>query len=199
MKKGVLVILVLVILGIAGWMIWGGKKDDATPEQKQQPLKQADNSDAFNNSFSVLLNTYFKVKDALVASDTAKASAAALELAKASDSLKVNEIKGDSLGVIKATAMDYTGTITGSAKALAGEKDIEAKRKEFKMISDALFTLYQTVRYNGQKAYWINCPMAFNNTGAYWISQDSTVKNPYFGDKMLTCGTVESTIDFTQQ
>jgi hypothetical protein len=198
MKKGVLVILVLVILGIAGWMIWGSKKE-TTPEQKQQPLKLADNSDAFNNSFGVLLDAYFKVKDALVASDTAKASAAALELATAADSLKVNEIKGDSLGVIKLTAQDYAGTISGSAKGLAGENNIEAKRKEFKMIADALYTLFQTVRYKEQKIYWIHCPMAFNNTGAYWINQDSTVRNPYFGDKMLTCGTVEGMLNFTQQ
>lgn len=198
MKKGVLVILVLVILGIAGWMIWGGKKETPSGE-KQKPLTLADNSDSFNSSFGVLLNAYFKVKDALVASDTAKASAAALELATAADSLKVNEIKGDSLGVIKLTAQDYAGTISGSAKGLAGESNIEAKRKEFKMIADALYTLFQTVRYNEQKIYWIHCPMAFNNTGAYWINQDSTVRNPYFGEKMLTCGTVEGTLDFTQQ
>ncbi len=37
MKKGVLVILVLVILGIAGWMIWGGKKETPSGE-KQKPL-----------------------------------------------------------------------------------------------------------------------------------------------------------------
>ncbi len=53
---------------------------------------------------------------------------------------KVNEIKGDSLGVIKLTAQDYAGTISGSAKGLAGENNIEAKRKEFKMIADALYT-----------------------------------------------------------
>lgn len=198
MKKGVLVILVLVILGIAGWMIWGGKKETA-PEQKQQPLKQADNSDAFNSSFGVMLNSYYKLKDALVASDTAKSSVAALELATAADSLKINEIKADTMGVLKLTAQEYAGTISGSAKGLAGESTLEARRQEFKMITDALYVLFQTVRYNEQKIYWIHCPMAFNNTGAYWINQDSTVRNPYFGDKMLTCGTVEGTLDFTQQ
>lgn len=198
MKKGILIILVLVILGIAGWMIWGGKKE-AAPENKQQPLTKADNSDAFNSSFGVMLQAYFKLKNALVASDSAQASTAALELATAADSLKVNEIKGDSTGAIKLTAQDYSGTISGSAKALAGEKGLDPKRKEFKMIADALFTLFQTVRYDEQKIYWINCPMAFDNTGANWISEDSVVKNPYFGDKMLNCGTVEATLDFTQK
>jgi len=197
MKKGVLVILVLVILGFGGWMIWGGKKESA-PEVKQQPLKLADNSGAFNQSFGVLLDTYFKLKDALVESDSAKATAAALELATAADSLKTNEIKGDTTGAIKATALDYAGTISGSARGLAGEKTLELKRKEFRMIADALFPLFQTVHYKGRKIYWIHCPMAFDNTGANWISQDSTVRNPYFGAQMLNCGTVESTLDFTQ-
>lgn len=198
MKKGVLVILVLVILGAAGWMIWGGKKEAASGE-KQKPLTQADNSDAFNHSFGVLLHAYYNVQDALVASDTAKASAAALKLAAAADSLKVNEIKGDTSGVLKLTAQDYAGTISGFARGLAGEATLEAKRKEFKMIVEALYPLFQTVHYDGEKAYWVHCPMAFDNTGADWISRDSAVLNPYFGDKMLKCGSVVSTIDFTQQ
>lgn len=198
MKKGVLVILVLVILGIAGWMIWGGSKETRS-EEKQKPLKLAENTNAFNSSFGVMLDAYFKLKDALVASDTAKASAAAMELATAADSLKIDEIKADTMGVLKLTAQEYAGTINGSAKGLAGENSLEAKRQEFKMITDALYVLFQTVRYDEQKIYWIHCPMAFNNTGAYWINQDSTVRNPYFGDKMLTCGTVEGQLDFTQQ
>jgi hypothetical protein len=32
------------------------------------------------------------------------------------------------------------------------------------------------------------------NKGAMWISEMKEVKNPYFGAKMLTCGTVEEVI-----
>jgi len=28
----------------------------------------------------------------------------------------------------------------------------------------------------------------------YWISADSTVKNPYYGSQMLTCGTVKDKV-----
>jgi hypothetical protein len=36
--------------------------------------------------------------------------------------------------------------------------------------------------------------MAFNNTGGFWLSDSKTIRNPYFGDKMLTCGQVRETL-----
>jgi hypothetical protein len=38
------------------------------------------------------------------------------------------------------------------------------------------------------------CPMAFDNKGAYWLSSNEEIMNPYFGDKMLHCGKVEETV-----
>lgn len=38
------------------------------------------------------------------------------------------------------------------------------------------------------------CPMANNNTGAYWLSNSEEVYNPYFGDAMLHCGKVTQEI-----
>jgi Cu(I)/Ag(I) efflux system membrane fusion protein len=30
--------------------------------------------------------------------------------------------------------------------------------------------------------------MAFDNKGAYWLSETEEIRNPYFGDVMLGCG-----------
>ncbi|HQE11916.1 MAG TPA: hypothetical protein PLQ78_04150 [Flavipsychrobacter sp.] len=38
------------------------------------------------------------------------------------------------------------------------------------------------------------CPMAFNDKGAYWLSNEEKIMNPYFGKKMLTCGEVTDTL-----
>ncbi|MBK8503519.1 MAG: DUF3347 domain-containing protein [Saprospiraceae bacterium] len=32
--------------------------------------------------------------------------------------------------------------------------------------------------------------MAFDNKGAYWLTDDQEIKNPCFGDKMLKCGNI---------
>jgi Cu(I)/Ag(I) efflux system membrane fusion protein len=37
------------------------------------------------------------------------------------------------------------------------------------------------------------CPMAFDNKGAYWLSESEEIRNPYFGKSMLTCGEVTTT------
>ena len=139
------------------------------------------------------------LKDALVASDTLKANAAGIILVTAADSLKTDEIHGDTTGAIKATAKDFAGTIVGSGKGLIGEKGIEAKRKEFEMITDALWSLTRTVKYAGKKIYYQYCPMAFDNKGAYWMSSAREIQNPYFGDKMLTCGSLEDSIDYSKK
>ncbi|CAN5155486.1 hypothetical protein BH23VER1_BH23VER1_22650 [soil metagenome] len=36
--------------------------------------------------------------------------------------------------------------------------------------------------------------MAFGNQGADWLSAAPAVLNPYFGESMLTCGTVTGTL-----
>ena len=195
MKKVLIAILLLAAVTYGGFYFFGNKekkKGDPDPA----PLAINKNSDAFNQSYQQLMTGYYSLKDALVASDTAKANAASKELIVYADSLKVGEIKGDSTGMIKETAKTFTNTISGSAQALAKEATLEAKRKEFEMISDALWSLTRTVRYDREKVYYQYCPMAFNNKGAYWLSNQATIRNPYFGDEMLECGQVEDSLDY---
>jgi len=197
MKKVLIAILLLAALGYGGYYFFGnkgGKNEEPDPK----PLAVDKNSGDFNQSYQQLLTGYYNLKDALVASDTVKANAASKELAQYADSLKVNEIMGDSTGMIKETAKTFTGTISGSAVALVQEKNIGAKRKEFEMISDALWSLTRTVRYDGEKIYYQYCPMAFDNKGAYWLSNQSAIRNPYFGDEMLECGKVEDSLDYSK-
>ncbi len=42
---------------------------------------------------------------------------------------------------------------------------------------------------------FIFCPMVDNNKGAYWLSLSETIYNPYFGSKMLKCGSVKTIIE----
>ena len=93
-------------------------------------------------------------------------------------------------------AIGYQESISAEAAALQGEKDIEGKRKSFQVISDNLYDLVRTVRFDKKIIYHQFCPMAFNDQGAYWLSPNKDIKNPYFGKKMLTCGEVKDSVDF---
>ena len=191
--------LVLVSLAIGVYFLFF-KKGTKVEGPKDKPLAIGENTSTFNQSFNNLLTAYFDIKDALVANDTVKANSAAAALVIAADSLKTDEIKDSSAnGLIKATAKDYAGTISGWSKGLIGEKDIGAKRNEFKMISESIWTLVRTVKYSGQKLYYQYCPMAFNNQGANWMSKDREIRNPYFGDTMLECGKVDDSLDYSKK
>ena len=202
-----MVIHILGIILIAIDKLFIEKKNSVVPEgPKQQALAVSKNSAAFNESFEKLLNSYFSLKDGLADYDTAKANAAAKEMIVFADSLKTSEIKGDSTGDIRKTAENFTGTISGSAKGLRGEPDLIKKKREFQMISEALYNLVRTVRYDKQKLYHQHCPMAFNDEEeAWWISNTNKIDNPYLGRKhpkykaaMETCGDITDSLDFSK-
>jgi hypothetical protein len=187
-------------------MACGGKDEKASNPQPevQAALAKSQNSEAFNASFQKMLNDYYNLKDALVRSKDTKTppsvidpavNTSATALMASADSLKLKELKADE--AIVSTAKTFVDGISSESKGLVGEKELENKRKSFQMISDNLYNLIRTVKYDREVTYYQFCPMAFNDQGAYWLSRESDIKNPYFGSTMLTCGETRETLDFT--
>jgi hypothetical protein len=185
-----------------------GQKDEKASNgpqpEVQAALAKSQNSEAFNASFQKMLNDYYNLKDALVRSKDTKTppsvidpavNTSATALMASADSLKLKELKADE--AIVSTAKTFVDGISSESKGLVGEKELENKRKSFQMISDNLYNLIRTVKYDREVTYYQFCPMAFNDQGAYWLSRESDIKNPYFGSTMLTCGETRETLDFT--
>ena len=183
-------------IAIAVFLVSCGGTDRQPDEvaKKDEPLSQSKNSVEFNQRFTNFLNNYYHLKDALVLSNDTMANSSAVLLQQSGNNLELKEIKADSSIIQMANA--YVQTISSEAQALTGEKDLEAKRKSFQMISDAMYDLVRTIRFDKDVVYHQFCPMAFNDAGAYWLSASADVKNPYFGKKMLSCGEVKDSIDF---
>ena len=103
----------------------------------------------------------------------------------------------------KQAAETLAATVTGDlkplAQAVANATDIDERRMAFEPLSDHLI---ERIREHGTdavgNAYVVHCPMAFGDAGADWISAKPEVLNPYFGDRMLTCGTVTATLSVDQ-
>ncbi|HTL08368.1 MAG TPA: DUF3347 domain-containing protein [Chitinophagaceae bacterium] len=207
MKKLVIGIVVLVAVFAVYKLFFAGKQTAvANNEPKQEALTVSKNSEAFNASFEKILNNYFALRDAITDYDTVKANAAARQLAMDADSLKTEEIKGDSTGTLQQVAKDFAGTISGSAQGLVGEQDLTKKKREFQLISEGLYNLVRTVKYDKQKLYHQHCPMAFNDEEeAWWISNSNQIVNPYLGNKhpkykasMQSCGDITDSLDFSK-
>jgi hypothetical protein len=184
----------LAITAIVALASCGASDKPAETASKEQPLSQSKNSSTFNNAFGNLLTNYYHLKDAMVLSNDSMAIKSANLLGASADSLKLSELKADSS--IIQMAEGYVQSISAEAKALVGEPKLEEKRKSFQMISDNMYDLVRSVRYDKEIVYHEFCPMAFNDAGAYWLSNTADIKNPYFGKKMLSCGEVKDSLDF---
>jgi len=71
---------------------------------------------------------------------------------------------------------------------------IKEQRNYFKQVSASLIEAVQVFGVN-EKVFIAFCPMADGDKGAYWLSKDKKVINPYFGNAMLTCGEIKQVID----
>ncbi|MFY7965837.1 MAG: DUF3347 domain-containing protein [Chitinophagaceae bacterium] len=189
----------IVLYSLALLTIACNSNDEKTKpaDVPQAALTQSSNNEAFNQSFSILMSNYYSLKDAFVKEDTVKVNLFANELKKAADSLKLNELKADTL--IVETAKINAQTISDEVKGLLGESGIDNKRKSFQMITSELYVLIRAVRYDKEVVYFTHCPMAFNNKGADWLSNTSEVINPYLPKKMLDCGEVKDSVDFRKK
>jgi hypothetical protein len=204
MKKFLLVLIILILAGITAWKLIF-KKEDAPAEQKEKPLVITNNSNVFTVSFSKLLEDYYGLKDALVDWDSAKANDAAKALKRTTDSLPVNILKGDSAVIL--TAQNLQSSMSNELKGFIGETTLEQKRRAFNALTDEMYNMVRTVRYDGGLVYHMRCPMAFNETEeAFWLSKNNKIVNPYLGnkhpkyhDKMLGCGELVDSLDFEKK
>jgi len=126
---------------------------------------------------SAIIAAYLQLKDALVGTDGGAAQQAAGSLVASISS--TNEI---------ATK------IKAEAGKIAESEDVEAQREAFNTLSQAVYTLAKGTKAFDAPLYKQYCPMAFDNTGAYWLASEKEVNNPYFGDMMLHCGKVQETL-----
>lgn len=117
------------------------------------------------------VDAYLAIKDALVATNSADASKAATAFLKSNKNEK----------------------LTNSLETIANTQDVKEQRAAFEALS---MEMYELVKAGNSKQilYKQYCPMAFNNKGAYWLAAEQEVNNPYFGDIMLHCGSVQETI-----
>jgi hypothetical protein len=204
MKKLVLLIIVLILAVFVGYKLFFNK-GNVPPAVKDQSLVISKNSDAVNARFFVLMEYYYALKDALVEWDTARADRAAFKLEKYTDSLPWKEMKADSN--IIATAENFASSINGDANGLIKETAIVQKRRSFNMITDEVYNLIRTVKYDGSVVYHDRCPMAFNDSEeGYWLSNTNDIVNPYLGkkhpkynNKMIGCGEIVDSVDFVKK
>lgn len=128
-----------------------------------------------NEQLGEVYNHYMHIKTALVNSNAEEAQSGGKLLAQALQNLEGNP-----------------GAL-GAAQEIAQTEDINEQRTDFSTLSAEIEKMVSGQIESGA-IYKQFCPMAFEGEGGYWLSASQEVRNPYYGDKMLKCGSVRDTI-----
>lgn len=141
------------------------------------------------NQLKAVFDNYFAVKDALVKSDGTTASIRAKDLFNALNSVKMETLATDEHKIWMKVAKD----LSFDAEHISETKDPGHQRDHFMNLSKNMYELTKVSKQE-TPVYYQHCPMYNDGKGANWLSKENAVKNPYYGSKMLTCGSVVETI-----
>lgn len=144
----------------------------------------------FQQQLVSLIAPYVQLKDALVKADEAAAASGAQAFISALQQVDMSLVK-DSAHLYW---MDQLNALNAHGKRISKGNNIENQRKQFGFLSNALIHTIQAFGTQGDTLYIQHCPMAFDNEGADWLSKEKDILNPYFGDMMLRCGSVQDHI-----
>jgi hypothetical protein len=133
-----------------------------------------------------VLIAYYDVKNALISGDGAATSAKAKDLLAA-----INAFPADQLSTAdKTNWTKYTAKLQFDARHIAENSNIAHQREHFASLSENMFATVKALKLNTATVYRAYCPMKKN----YWLSEAAAIKNPYYGNEMLTCGEVKQTL-----
>jgi len=202
MKQNVMIAGLALVLLSATACKDGNKNEPAAPMSNEmhqesmddmmddKPMNEVDEM-AMNNGqdakAEAILTDYFKLKDALVADDNAKAKELGASLATTLGKLDISEYTDTQQSDLK----DIVEDAVEHAEHIS-ESDIAHQREHFKVLSKDVTDMV-AITGTENTLYQQFCPMY--DGGSAWLSTSKDVKNPYYGSKMLTCGKVQKEIN----
>lgn len=182
-------------LGGHAGMDMGGDEDKMEEKEmkKDTPKKQSsmEIDIKFKNQIATVVSSYLMLKDAFVASD----SKGAVVKAKA---IKAKMTKVD-MGLLKGDAhlmwMDMMKPIENNLDKIIASSNVDKQRLAFADLTDGVYKTVKMFNVTGLNMYYQFCPMARDGKGANWLSLDSEIKNPYYGEVMISCGETKETLN----
>ena len=142
-----------------------------------------------SDPLKTVFDAYFLLKDALVESNGATASLKAKALLTAIQAIKMGKLTMDEhmvwMKMLPSLQLD-AGHITES-------KDAVIQRESFTNLSASIYELIKVSKHS-ETVYYQHCPIYNDGKGANWLSKESTIKNPYYGSMMMSCGKTIETI-----
>lgn len=163
------------------------EREQAQQDQRQQQLQAQliESTPEFDRQLAEVLESYFNLKDALVATEPILASEKADSLLQLIQRVKPTGLSQETQTIWET----YAGNIIEEGSRIVSEDDVEKQRVYFEPLSEAMIDLIKTFRPVGYTVYHQSCPMVRGGS-ADWLSREEQIANPYHGDRMMRCGEI---------
>ena len=161
----------------------GKKTDDA---MKMDGMKM-ELSMAFQKSFKQSLPIYFDLKNAFTESNSNKIVT--------KTSLLIASLQKIEFSTSTAMVKTHIDESIKILTAISKDSDLANQRKEFSRLNENLIAIATHLKELDQKIYVQFCPMSNQNKGAFWLSEEEKIQNPYYGEAMMTCGETKQTLE----
>lgn len=175
MKKSIIILTAIAIIFAA----CNNQKAEEKKEviSKETVVVETSNEVSLkSDQLNAAYQQYLLLSDALIKSDLATAKEASMAL---------------ELGARVLTGGEKLASL---AAKITAASDIEAQRALFSGLSNEMIAKVKAVGLRSGEVYIEYCPMAMNDKGASWLSNQRLVRNPYYGDSMLDCGEIKETL-----
>ena len=149
-----------------------------------------DDANQKKNELTATIANYFTLKDALVQTDSKATINAATALTANLKAIDMKKLSNEE----HVVWMKVMKSLTSDAEKIADTKDIAAQRATFSSLSGNMYLLMKVTKHDAP-VYLQNCPMYNNGKGGNWLSTNKAVKNPYYGSKMMSCGSTVETLN----
>lgn len=159
------------------------------PVKENAPVTVSTPTNQQASSLSPVFNAYFLLKDALVKTDGAEASVKAKDLLTAINSIKMETLKAEE----HPTWMKLKQDLITDATHITETKEASHQRDHFATLSKNMYEIIKVSKLP-ETVYYQHCPMYNDGKGADWLSKENTIKNPYYGSQMISCGKTVETI-----
>lgn len=161
----------LLTASILGSCQFSTEKSGSDVEEKQNVTTAVEEITFADPSEQKVYRAYIVLKNALVETNYETSKSAA-------DSLSKTLAEGGMEAESKLAALIATDT------------SIEGQRKQFTDLNTSLITKFKAASLSTGKIFVQRCPMANNGDGGEWLASESNIRNPYYGDEMMECGSV---------
>ena len=167
-----------------------GNEEIAVREDAMDTGTFAEVSSEFTQQLAAVLDPYLNLKNALVASDAEQAATAAKQTQQALEEVDMALVEGEA----HQQWMRYLNIMQEALSTIKNHATLDTQRTAFAPLSQALYRSIRQFGVTGLDVYYQYCPMADSDEGAYWLSEQKTIENPYFGEAMLRCGETQETL-----